>query len=81
MTGFAHTYDPSRKELRALLSHGAFNDAITKGHIVNRINDSHIILYRNEVQDVYGDRFLIIPMVGHQHRVYGLLEIRGINKD
>jgi hypothetical protein len=81
MTGVINTFDQQRKEYRALISHGAFHEAIVNSTIVNRIADTSIIMYRTETGEVVGDRVLVIPLLGTSRKPFGLLEVRGINAD
>lgn len=64
MTGIVQTYDHNHKELRAILNDGAFLELISQGNIINKINDNDVLLYANDSGNVYGDRVLLIPLIG-----------------
>lgn len=61
------------------MNDGAFLDVISQGIIINKIKDNDILLYANENGDVYGDRLLLIPLMGASRKSCGVLEIRGIS--
>ena len=67
--------------MRGILHSGEFGNSMLEGVIVNKINEVGVYLYSSENDKVYGDRVLLIPMIGNDGKAQGLLDIRGITDD